>query len=136
MLQFITGPAVLKTVTSEVCTMEELGGCDTHTKLSGVSFHSITVPPLATNLLIEFFGRVRCGHACFSRWMDRASQLPIDSSCAPVQGASLACHDDVEALHTLRRLFDFLPLSNKAWKNADSITLAWFSRIYCTPVRL
>lgn len=33
---FITGPAVLKTVTSEVVTMEELGGSDTHTKISGV----------------------------------------------------------------------------------------------------
>jgi len=32
---FITGPAVLKTVTSEVVTMEELGGAKTHSSISG-----------------------------------------------------------------------------------------------------
>mmetsp|Transcript_7365 Transcript_7365/g.17779 ORF Transcript_7365/g.17779 Transcript_7365/m.17779 type:complete len:561 (-) Transcript_7365:82-1764(-) len=60
---FITGPAVLKTVTSEKVSMEELGGSETHSKISG--------------------------------------------------GASLTCHDDIDALITTRRLFDFLPLSNK-----------------------
>jgi hypothetical protein len=37
----------------------------------------------------------------------------------PTQGASLACRDDLDALHTLRRLFDFLPLSNKARKQSN-----------------
>ena len=34
---FVTGPNVVKTVTMEEVTQEELGGADTHTKLSGVS---------------------------------------------------------------------------------------------------
>jgi acetyl-CoA carboxylase carboxyltransferase component len=34
---FITGPDVIKSVTGEVISSEELGGADTHTKLSGVS---------------------------------------------------------------------------------------------------
>ncbi|CAM9331978.1 unnamed protein product, partial [Ectocarpus fasciculatus] len=34
---FVTGPNVVKTVTMEEVTQEELGGADTHTKLSGVA---------------------------------------------------------------------------------------------------
>ena len=60
---FVTGPDVVKTVTNEVVTAEELGGAATHTKRSGV--------------------------------------------------ADLAYDDDVEALAETRRLFDFLPLSNR-----------------------
>jgi propionyl-CoA carboxylase beta chain len=34
---FVTGPDVVKSVTNEVVTQEELGGADAHTKLSGVA---------------------------------------------------------------------------------------------------
>src|SRR4026208_1768603 len=34
---FVTGPNVVKTVTHEDVTMEELGGADTHTQVSGVA---------------------------------------------------------------------------------------------------
>ena len=34
---FVTGPDVVKTVTHETVTAEELGGADTHTKKSGVA---------------------------------------------------------------------------------------------------
>jgi propionyl-CoA carboxylase beta chain len=34
---YVTGPDVVKTVTSEIVTHEELGGASTHTKLSGVA---------------------------------------------------------------------------------------------------
>lgn len=34
---FVTGPNVVKTVTMEDVTQEELGGADTHTSLSGVA---------------------------------------------------------------------------------------------------
>ncbi len=34
---FITGPDVVKTVTGETVTQEELGGAKTHTSVSGVS---------------------------------------------------------------------------------------------------
>lgn len=34
---FVTGPNVVKTVTQEDVTQEELGGADTHCSISGVS---------------------------------------------------------------------------------------------------
>ncbi len=61
---FVTGPDVVKTVTNEVVTAEELGGAGTHTQRSGV--------------------------------------------------ADLAFDNDVQALHEVRRLVDFLPASNRA----------------------
>ncbi len=60
---FLTGPDVVKTVTHEELTKEELGGAGVHTELSGV--------------------------------------------------ADGAYHNDIEALLQVRRLFDFLPLSNE-----------------------
>ncbi|PKP72804.1 MAG: methylmalonyl-CoA carboxyltransferase [Alphaproteobacteria bacterium HGW-Alphaproteobacteria-6] len=60
---FVTGPDVVKTVTNEVVTAEELGGAATHTRKSSV--------------------------------------------------ADGAFENDVEALAETRRLFDFLPLSNR-----------------------
>ncbi|MFW0776414.1 MAG: acyl-CoA carboxylase subunit beta [Rickettsiales bacterium] len=61
---FVTGPDVVKTVTHEQVTQEELGGANTHTKKTGV--------------------------------------------------ADLAFNNDIEALQQTRRLFNFLPLNNKA----------------------
>jgi propionyl-CoA carboxylase beta chain len=60
---FVTGPDVVRTVTNEAVTHEQLGGASTHTQRSGV--------------------------------------------------ADLAFDNDVQALHELRRFFDFLPLSNR-----------------------
>ena len=60
---YVTGPDVVKTVTQEEVTHEELGGASTHSRKSGV--------------------------------------------------ADLAFENDVEALAQTRRLFDFLPLSNR-----------------------
>ena len=60
---FVTGPDVVKTVTQETVTHEELGGATTHARRSGVADH--------------------------------------------------AFDNDVEALLETRRLFDFLPLSNR-----------------------
>jgi propionyl-CoA carboxylase beta chain len=60
---FVTGPEVVKTVTHEEVTAEELGGAITHTTRSGV--------------------------------------------------ADLAFENDVEALLMLRRLYNYLPLSNR-----------------------
>jgi propionyl-CoA carboxylase beta chain len=60
---FVTGPDVVKTVTNEHVTAEELGGASTHTKKSSV--------------------------------------------------ADAAFENDVEALSEVRRLIDFLPLSNR-----------------------
>jgi propionyl-CoA carboxylase beta chain len=60
---FVTGPDVVKTVTNEIVTAEELGGAKTHTSKSSV--------------------------------------------------ADNAYENDMEALAEVRRLFDFLPLSNR-----------------------
>ncbi|WP_192356530.1 acyl-CoA carboxylase subunit beta [Mesorhizobium mediterraneum] len=60
---FVTGPDVVKTVTTEIVTAEELGGATTHTQKSSV--------------------------------------------------ADGAFENDIEALEEVRRLFDFLPLSNR-----------------------
>ncbi len=60
---FVTGPDVVRTVTNEVVTAEELGGATTHTQRSGV--------------------------------------------------ADLAFDNDVQALHEIRRLVDFLPANNR-----------------------
>ncbi|MFV0385520.1 acyl-CoA carboxylase subunit beta [Paracoccus sp. (in: a-proteobacteria)] len=60
---FVTGPDVVKTVTNEVVTAEQLGGASTHTRKSSV--------------------------------------------------ADGAFENDVEAISEIRRLFDFLPLSNR-----------------------
>jgi propionyl-CoA carboxylase beta chain len=59
---FVTGPDVVKTVTNEIVTAEELGGASTHTQKSSV--------------------------------------------------ADGAFDNDIETLEQIRRLFDFLPLSN------------------------
>ncbi|MDP6691130.1 MAG: acyl-CoA carboxylase subunit beta [Alphaproteobacteria bacterium] len=61
---YVTGPDVVKTVTQEEVTHEELGGASTHSRKSGV--------------------------------------------------ADLSFENDVEALAQIRRLFDFLPLSNRS----------------------
>ena len=61
---YVTGPDVVKTVTQEEVTHEELGGASPHSRKSGV--------------------------------------------------ADLAFENDVEALAQIRRLFDFLPLSNRS----------------------
>ena len=61
---FVTGPDVVKTVTHEIVTQEELGGADTHTHKTGV--------------------------------------------------ADLAYDNDIEVLLQTRRLFNFLPLSNRS----------------------
>ena len=60
---FVTGPDVVKTVTNEVVTAEELGGASTHTRKSSVADGSF--------------------------------------------------ENDVEAMQEVRRLIDFLPLSNR-----------------------
>jgi propionyl-CoA carboxylase beta chain len=61
---FVTGPDVVKTVTGEIVTAEDLGGASTHTRRSSV--------------------------------------------------ADGAFANDVETLTEIRRLFDFLPLSNRS----------------------
>src|SRR3546814_2283575 len=68
---FVTGPDVVKTVTQEVVTQEQLGGAVTHTTKSSV--------------------------------------------------ADNAYENDVEVLAQTRRLYDFLPLSNRSEEHTSEL---------------
>ncbi|MDQ2667927.1 MAG: acyl-CoA carboxylase subunit beta [Gemmatimonadota bacterium] len=52
---FVTGPNVVKTVTHEDVTMEELGGADTHTATSGVAHFAHDSEPASLQAIRELF---------------------------------------------------------------------------------
>jgi propionyl-CoA carboxylase beta chain len=52
---FVTGPNVVKTVTHEDVTMEELGGADTHTQVSGVSHFAFDSEPICLQAIRDLF---------------------------------------------------------------------------------
>jgi len=52
---FVTGPDVVKTVTHEIVTLEELGGASTHTQKSGVADHAFANDVEALLYLRRFF---------------------------------------------------------------------------------
>jgi propionyl-CoA carboxylase beta chain len=52
---FVTGPNVVKTVTNENVTQEELGGATTHTQLSGVAHEAFDNDIDAIRSLREFY---------------------------------------------------------------------------------
>ena len=52
---FVTGPNVVKTVTHEDVTMEELGGADTHTQLSGVAHFAHDSEPACLQAIRDIF---------------------------------------------------------------------------------
>jgi propionyl-CoA carboxylase beta chain len=52
---FVTGPNVVKTVTHEDVTMEELGGADTHTETSGVAHFAFDSEPACLQAIRDLF---------------------------------------------------------------------------------
>lgn len=52
---FVTGPNVVKTVTHEDVTMEELGGADTHARVSGVSHFTHDSEPACLQAIRDLF---------------------------------------------------------------------------------
>src|SRR3954464_9012240 len=52
---FVTGPNVVKTVTHEDVTMEELGGANTHTETSGVAHFAFDSEPACLQAIRELF---------------------------------------------------------------------------------
>lgn len=52
---FVTGPNVVKTVTNEEVTQEELGGAETHTSLSGVAHGAFENDVHALKAIRELF---------------------------------------------------------------------------------
>lgn len=71
---FVTGPEVVKTVTNEVVTAEELGGASTHTSKSGVADLSFTNDVEALLWLREFMSYLPSNNR---------QQAPIQSSPDP-----------------------------------------------------
>jgi propionyl-CoA carboxylase beta chain len=52
---FVTGPNVVKTVTNEDVTQEELGGAETHTSISGVAHGAFENDVIALRNMREFY---------------------------------------------------------------------------------
>lgn len=52
---FVTGPNVVKTVTNEEVTQEELGGAETHTSLSGVAHGAFDNDTVALRNMRELY---------------------------------------------------------------------------------
>src|SRR5690348_7908489 len=52
---FVTGPNVVKTVTHEDVTMEQLGGADTHTEKSGVAHFAFDSEPACLQAIRDLF---------------------------------------------------------------------------------
>ena len=52
---FVTGPNVVKTVTHEDVTMEELGGADTHSRTSGVAHFAFDSEPACLQAMRDLF---------------------------------------------------------------------------------
>jgi propionyl-CoA carboxylase beta chain len=52
---FVTGPNVVKTVTQEEITQEELGGAETHTQVSGVAHGAFENDVIALKQLRELY---------------------------------------------------------------------------------
>jgi propionyl-CoA carboxylase beta chain len=76
---FVTGPDVIKTVTHEVVTKEDLGGADTHNRVSGVAHFQVPTEKAMMALLRELLSYIPQNN------MEEAPRLetedPPDRSC-------------------------------------------------------
>lgn len=71
---FVTGPNVVKTVTNEDVTQEELGGAKTHTQLSGVAHRAFDNDVVALKQLREFYQYLPLNN------LDKPEPLPTNDS--------------------------------------------------------
>lgn len=76
---FVTGPDVLKTVTHEEVTQEELGGAKTHTRISGVAHFRVPDEAAMMALLRELLGYLPQNN--MEEAPPRPTDDPIDRSC-------------------------------------------------------
>src|SRR5213595_869164 len=77
---FVTGPDVVKTVTNEVVTQEELGGAVTHTTRSGVAdvaFENDIDALLATREFFDFLTPSTGSRTASTRWCRRQQRRPM-----------------------------------------------------------
>ncbi|XP_030767853.1 propionyl-CoA carboxylase beta chain, mitochondrial-like [Sitophilus oryzae] len=82
---FITGPDVIKSVTNEDVTSQELGGSKVHTEVSGVAHRSFENDIDALLQLREFMG-----------FLPQSNQSPV-----PIRACDDACDSDVPVLETV-----------------------------------
>ena len=76
---FVTGPDVLKTVTHEIVTKEELGGADTHARTSGVAHFKVPSEEAMLALLRELLSYLPQNN--MSEPPRRPTDDPIDREC-------------------------------------------------------
>ena len=85
---FVTGPEVIKTVTHEEVTQDELGGADTHNRVSGVAHFKVPDEPAMIALLRELLSYIPQNN------LEDPPRVPTDD---PVDRA---CEDLVELVPT------------------------------------
>lgn len=77
---FVTGPDVIKTVTHENVTKDELGGADTHNRISGVAHFNVPSEDAMMALLRELFSYMPSNN--LETAPTRPTTDPADRSCA------------------------------------------------------
>ncbi|MCB9662650.1 MAG: acyl-CoA carboxylase subunit beta [Alphaproteobacteria bacterium] len=76
---FVTGPEVVKTVTHEEVTKEQLGGADTHTRTSGVAHFKVPDEPAMAGLLRELLSYLPQNN--MEEAPRRPTADPVDRAC-------------------------------------------------------
>uniref|UniRef100_A0A4W6DRL9 Propionyl-CoA carboxylase beta chain, mitochondrial n=1 Tax=Lates calcarifer TaxID=8187 RepID=A0A4W6DRL9_LATCA len=100
---FITGPDVVKSVTNEDVTQEELGGAKTHTSVSGVAHHAFENDVEALLNLREFFNFLEC-HDPSDRLVPSLDTIvPFESTKA------YDMLDIIQAIVDEREFFEIMP---------------------------
>ena len=94
---FVTGPDVVKTVTNEIVTAEELGGAGTHTKISSVAdaaFDNDIETLLEVRRLFDFLplaaGQKAPRVASHDRWIGATTASTPSSPTAPTSPTTCA----------------------------------------------
>ncbi|MBZ3876158.1 Propionyl-CoA carboxylase beta chain, mitochondrial [Sciurus carolinensis] len=111
---FITGPDVVKSVTNEDVTQEELGGAKTHTTMSGVAHRAFENDVDALCSLREFFNYLPLSNrdpAPVRECHDRSDRLvPELDTIVPLE--STKAYDMLDIIHSVvdeREFFEIMP---------------------------
>jgi len=111
---FITGPDVVKTVTGEEVTQEQLGGAKTHTTVSGVAHKAFANDIEALMTLRSFMGFLPQSNTAASpvRASDDSwdREVPGLNSIVPLE--STAAYDMLDVIHSVvdeREYFEMMP---------------------------
>ncbi|KAM4821129.1 propionyl-CoA carboxylase beta chain, mitochondrial isoform 1-T1 [Thomomys bottae] len=111
---FITGPDVVKSVTNEDVTQEQLGGAKTHTTMSGVAHRAFENDVDALFNLREFFNYLPLSNrdAAPVRECHDPSDRPVPELDAIVPLESTKAYDMLDIIHSIvdeREFFEIMP---------------------------